>query len=206
MLSSSGGLGGECYTARGGLLGSVNDLLRHLALVWKQPAHSVHTHSRRQRWKLFGCCDPVVLLVLLPPLHFPSQGHGIIGCFRFTDSYYLLVVARREYVGHICGACDDKTCCSKQTTGRGPVHCVQCCTSALLLCHPFHKQQHLFLLRQALQEAWDYGLMQHRALPDTPRLHSLPNFILSASYPPHPLLVHLNHTQATRCTALLRPA
>lgn len=33
------------------------------------------------------------------------QGHGIIGCFRFTESYYLLVVARREYVGHICGAC-----------------------------------------------------------------------------------------------------
>jgi hypothetical protein len=33
-----------------------------------------------------------------------TQGHGIIGCFRFTDSYYLLVVARREYVGHICGA------------------------------------------------------------------------------------------------------
>jgi hypothetical protein len=32
-----------------------------------------------------------------------SQGHGIIGCFHFTDSYYLLVVARREYVGHICG-------------------------------------------------------------------------------------------------------
>ncbi|WIA12380.1 hypothetical protein OEZ85_012427 [Tetradesmus obliquus] len=32
-----------------------------------------------------------------------SKGHGIIGCFRFTDSYYLLVVARREYVGHICG-------------------------------------------------------------------------------------------------------
>jgi hypothetical protein len=34
-----------------------------------------------------------------------AQGHGIIGCFRFTDSYYLLVVARREYVGHICGKC-----------------------------------------------------------------------------------------------------
>eukprot|EP00882_Tetradesmus_deserticola_P031843 GHRQ01036019.1.p1 GENE.GHRQ01036019.1~~GHRQ01036019.1.p1 ORF type:complete len:165 (+),score=24.23 GHRQ01036019.1:609-1103(+) len=33
-----------------------------------------------------------------------SKGHGIIGCFRFTDSYYLLVVARREFVGHICGA------------------------------------------------------------------------------------------------------
>eukprot|EP00775_Hariotina_reticulata_P000735 gene735-1037_t len=31
------------------------------------------------------------------------KGHGIIGCFKFTDSYYLLVVARRDYVGHICG-------------------------------------------------------------------------------------------------------
>lgn len=33
----------------------------------------------------------------------PVQGHGIIGCFRFTESYYLLVVTRREYVGHIVG-------------------------------------------------------------------------------------------------------
>jgi hypothetical protein len=41
----------------------------------------------------------IITLLLLLAL----QGHGIIGCFRFTDSYYLLVVARREYVGHICG-------------------------------------------------------------------------------------------------------
>lgn len=31
------------------------------------------------------------------------QAYGIIGCFRFTESYYLLVITKREYVGSICG-------------------------------------------------------------------------------------------------------
>jgi hypothetical protein len=38
-----------------------------------------------------------------PPPPLPSQSHGVVGCFRFTESYYLLVITRREYVGHVCG-------------------------------------------------------------------------------------------------------
>lgn len=33
----------------------------------------------------------------------PSQAYGILGCFRFLEGYYLLLLTEREYIGSICG-------------------------------------------------------------------------------------------------------
>lgn len=32
-----------------------------------------------------------------------EQAYGIIGCFRFLEGYYLLLVSQRRYEGSICG-------------------------------------------------------------------------------------------------------
>lgn len=33
----------------------------------------------------------------------PLQAYGILGCFRFLEGYYLLLLTEREYIGSICG-------------------------------------------------------------------------------------------------------
>lgn len=38
-----------------------------------------------------------------PPTNPTAQAYGILGCFRFLEGYYLLLVSKRRYVGSIAG-------------------------------------------------------------------------------------------------------
>lgn len=33
------------------------------------------------------------------------QAHGVIGCFKFLEGFYLLLVTQRRYQGSVCGKC-----------------------------------------------------------------------------------------------------
>lgn len=36
-------------------------------------------------------------------LQFVCQACGVVGCFRLTECYYLLLITKRECMGMICG-------------------------------------------------------------------------------------------------------
>ena len=39
-----------------------------------------------------------------------TQAAGLIGCFRFLEGFYLLLVTQRRYHGTVCGKCQSVTC------------------------------------------------------------------------------------------------
>ena len=54
------------------------------------------------------------------PHHYPTtlQAVGIIGCVRFLERYYLLLVTKSRTVGTVCGEAPAVTCCSGDSLPR----------------------------------------------------------------------------------------
>lgn len=53
-------------------------------------------------------------------LQLVAHAHGIIGCFSFTETYYLLLITKKSFVGSICGELRSCVACSAAAVLRHP--------------------------------------------------------------------------------------
>ena len=76
--------------------------------------------------------------------HCPVQAYGVVGCFRFLEGYYLLLITKRQFQGRICSAspivqdsCCIQFCAMRAQAGTDYRVCAQITKCTVLQIRPW---------------------------------------------------------------------